>query len=76
MRIRAKGAKRQAMPPFYRSFGTHIATALATVIDQCKQCRQDVRDILKTLVNVYYILWGMSYRILKQGWGIEEEMCR
>lgn len=58
-----------------RSSGTHVATALATILDQCKQCRQEARDIHKTLINVHHIIWGMCYRIWKYGWGVEEDMC-
>jgi hypothetical protein len=59
-----------------RSSGTHVATALATLLDESKSMRHDTDTVHKTLWNVHQILLGMAYRVFKHGWEVEKDMCR
>jgi hypothetical protein len=59
-----------------RSYGTHVATALATLLDESKAMRHGELTVHRTLWNVHQILWGMLYRVWTKGWDEEERMCR
>jgi hypothetical protein len=58
-----------------RTPGTHVATALATLLDENKCARHDVRTVQYTLWNIYHILWAMLHRVHTEGWEVETEMC-